>query len=104
MLFNLSAARTRRFQVLGAVSLDFRLAALAAFYFVPQFLETSCKFRPINGCRVLLRLVKFPWLQRPRVSIRSLSDIEENDMRVKLRCCVAVHRTRAVVLKLSCGP
>src|SRR6266404_7981864 len=104
MFFNLSASWTRRLQVLGTVSLNFRLATLAAFYFIPQLPETCCKFRPINGCRVLLRFVELPRLQRSRVSISRLRDVEENDMRVKLRRCVAIHRTRAVVFKLSCNP
>src|SRR5882724_1559545 len=104
MIFNLSASWTRRLQILGTVSLNFRLAALAPFYFVPHLPETCCKFRPINGCRVLLRFVEFSWLQRSRVSISGLRDVEENDMRVKLRRCVAIHRTRAVVFKLSCNP
>src|SRR5258708_409687 len=99
MFFNLSASWARRFQILATVSLNFRLATRAALYFVSQRRETCGKFRPVDRCRVLLRFVEFPWLQRSRVSIRGLRNVEENDMRVKLRRCVAVHRTRAVVFK-----
>src|ERR1700722_1165317 len=104
MLFNLSPSWARRFQVLGAVSLDFWLPTLASFYFVAQFLQTYCKFRPIDGRPILLRFVQFPRLQRSRVTIRSLRDVEEHDMRMKLRRCIAIHRAGAVVLKLGRNP
>jgi len=62
MFLDLLAARTRRRKVFSAVAFDFRLAALAALDLVAKLFQPIGQFRAIHRCRILLRLVEFPWL------------------------------------------
>ena len=62
MFLDLPAARTRRLQILFAVAFDFRLAALAALDLIAKFFQPMGQLRAIHRCRILLRLVEFPWL------------------------------------------
>src|SRR5271157_887577 len=99
MLFDLFPPWTRSLKILAAVTLDFWLAALAVFDLVAQLLQTVCKFRAIHSGGVLLRAIEFLRLQRARFTIFCLGQVEDDDMRVKLRRCITVYWPRAVVLK-----
>src|SRR6266436_3655012 len=69
MFFNLPAARTRCFQILFAIALDFRLAALAALDFIAKLFEPGSQLRAINRSGVLLRSVKLLRLERVCFSV-----------------------------------
>ena len=44
------------------------------------------------------------WLQRIGFAVWGFCEIEENDVRVQLRCRIAVYRPRAVMLERRCYP
>src|ERR1700730_4606593 len=104
MLLYLLAARTRRCQILLAVAFNFRLPALPALDLIAQTLQARGEFRAIHRCRVLLRFVQFPWLQRVGFAVRCLRKIKEDDVRMQLRRGIAVYRSCAVMLEFCCYP
>jgi len=67
-------------------------------------LQTVCEFGAIHSGGVLLRAVKFLRLQRARFTILCIGQVEDDDMRVKLRGCITVYRPRAVVLEFRGNP
>src|SRR5579864_7362037 len=99
MILDLLASRTGCLQILARITLDLRLATLSLLNFVTQLFQTERQFGTIDRGTVLLRPIELVWLDRVRFAFLGFSDIEEHDMSMKLRCRVAVHRTRAVMLK-----
>ena len=59
---------TRCIQIFLRIAFDFRLAMLAAFDLVAEFLQANRKVRTINTGRILLRLEKAALLQRSRLA------------------------------------
>src|SRR5208283_4897785 len=104
MLFDLFPAGTRSLKILAAVTLNFWLTAIAVFDLVAQFLQAVCKFRAIHGGGVLLHAVEFLRLQWAYFTVFSLCQIEEDDMSVKLRRCITVYWSRAVVFESRGDP
>src|SRR5690242_261773 len=104
MLFDLSTPRTRRLQIIVAVTLDFRLVVLTTFDLVPKFFESYCQLRTVHSRRVLLRSVKLLWLQGASLAVLGLRDIEKDDVRVQLRSGITIHGPRAVVLEFGGDP
>src|SRR5260370_22232686 len=98
MLLNLLAARTRRCQIFLAVAFDLRLSTLPALDLIAQTLQARGEFRAIYRCRILLRFVEFPWLQRVGFTVLCLSNIKEDDVRMQLRRGIAIYRSCAVML------
>ena len=103
-LFDLLTPRTRRLKILLRVASDLRLTMRAALDFITQPLQVRGQLRTINRRRVLLRLVKFLRLQRPRFALRRLRHVEDHRVRVQLRRGVSIDRTAAVVLELRHHP
>src|SRR5439155_10960391 len=104
MFLDLPAARTRRLQILFAVAFDFRLAALAALDLIAKFFQPMGQFRAVHCCRILLRLVEFPWLYRVCLAVVGLGKIENDDVGVQLRCGIAAHGPCAVMLEFRRYP
>jgi len=52
----------------------------------------------------LLRFVEFTRLQRMGFTVFGLREIEEDNMRMQLRCGIGVYRPGAVVLVEKAGP
>ena len=98
-LFDLLTPRTRCLKILLRVAFDLRLTMRAALDFIAQPLQVRRQLRAVNRRRVLLRLVKFLRLQRPRFALRRLRYIEDHRVRVQLRRGVTIDRTAAVVLE-----
>src|SRR5271156_2818588 len=102
MFFDLFAPRARSVQILAAVTLDFRLTALAVFDLIAKLFEMVCQLRAVHGSGVLLRAIEFLRLQRACLALFSLCQIEEDDVSVKLRGGITVYRPGAIVLEF-CG-
>src|SRR5260370_21728584 len=82
MRFDLLPAWTRSVEILAAVTLDFRLTALAVLDFVAQLLQTVCEFRAIHRGGVLLSAIELLRLQRARFAISGLGKIQEPNVAV----------------------
>src|SRR5580700_3335629 len=102
MFFDLFPARARSVQILAAVTLDFWLTALAVFDLIAQLFEMVCQLRAVHSGGVLLSAIEFLRLQRACFALFSLCQIEEDDVRVKLRGGITVYRSGAIVLEF-CG-
>src|SRR5271165_5990310 len=101
MVFNLFSSWTGRLQVLSGVASDFGLAMLAALQFIAQHLEPHCQFGSVNCRHVSLRNEQFVRLEATRSSVCLLSYVEDDGMRVQLRCGVTINGTGGIVFKGS---
>ncbi len=74
---------------------------LATFNLISETLQLQRKLGSVDGCRILLRLEETALLQCARLSIFSLSHIEDDCMSMKLRRGIAVNWTSGVMLEGS---
>ena len=104
MRSDLLTSWARRVQIFLSVTLDLRRAVLPCLSFVAKLFEPVAEFGLVNGRRVLLALVELLGLNRTRLAVLGLGEIEENHVGVKLRCRVSVNGAGAVVLELGGDP
>jgi hypothetical protein len=96
---DLILALARSVKILLRISLDLRCAASARRNLVAQLAQPKGQLRLIDGSGELLRLEESAFLERPRGSIGTFSDIEDDGVGVKLRSSIALDGTRCVVLE-----
>jgi len=96
---DLFPARARCVEIFLAVALNLRLTMFAAFDLITQPVQPQGEFRTIDGCHVLLRLEKTALLKRARLAVLTLRHVEDDRVRVKLGCCVAIHGASSIVLE-----
>ena len=104
MVLDLLPALARGLEVLRRVPADLGLPALASLDVVAELLQTQGQFRSVDRRGVLLGLIEFPGLERARVALGRLRDVEDHHMRVQLRRGIAIHRPRAVMLEAGRDP
>ena len=97
---NLLAAWTARVEIFARVAFDFRRPASPSLEFVSQLRQTARQKRLIDGCCKLLTLKQTPGLQGSHRTVVSLSHVENDGVRVKLRSRVSVRGTGRIMLKL----
>ncbi len=72
---------------------------LTTLYLVAETLQPHGEFGAVHTCRIVLRLKETTLLQRARLAILALCDVEDHSMGMKLRGCVPINRTRGVMLE-----
>ena len=102
--FDLLTTRARGLEIFLGVAADLGLSACASVDVVPQLAEAHGKFRAIDGGQKLLRLEEFSRLQRTGLTVVGFRHVEDDHVRVQLRCRIAVHRPRAVMLERGRHP
>src|SRR5665213_979360 len=86
----LLAPLTGGVKILLCVSLDLRRTTAASFDFVAEIAKTVGQLGLIDGGGKLLRIEQTALLQRARLAVWPLGDVEDHGMGVKLRRRVAV--------------
>ena len=104
VLFDLLSAWAAGVQIFLGVALDLRCSVRALVNLISQLSQPQRQFGSIDRSRILLRTIQLVRLQRVGLAVRHSRDVEDDNMRVKLRCGIAVHRTAAVMLKLRGNP
>lgn len=104
VVFDLLAARARRFEIFPGVSLDLGAAMLAALDLVAEILQAHCQLGAIDGGCVLLSAKQLMGLKGMGASICRLGDVEDDGVGVKLGRGVAVNRAAGIVLELGDNP
>src|ERR1035438_6209456 len=99
MILDLFSSWTGRIEVFLRVALDLGLTVLAAFDLIAQPLQAHGELGTVNAGRILLRLEKAALLKRPRLAVLTFGQIENDSMRMKLRCGIPVHWTGSVMLE-----
>ena len=99
VILDLFSSRTGCIEVFLRVALDLGLTVLAAFDLIAQPLQAHGKLGTVDTGRILLRLEKTPLLQCPRLALLTFGQIENDSMRMKLRCGIPIHRTSSVMLE-----
>src|SRR5580658_5055777 len=74
---------------------------LATLDLVPKALQPHRKLGAIDAGRIVLRLKQAALLQGARLSVVPFGHIEDDSMRMKLRCSIAVYGTSGVMLEGS---
>src|SRR5215472_14860574 len=97
VLLDLLSPRTRCLQILPRVALDLRLSMVATLDLIPERPQPRGQFRAVHRSRVLLRLVEFLRLHRPRMTVCRFGHIEDNRVRMQLRRGIAIDGSAAVV-------
>ena len=100
-LDDLLPPRTRCLHVLTRVAFDLRLSVCPALDLVAEFLQPYRKLRTVHRRRELLHFVKLLRLQRARLPLGRLRDIEDHRVPVQLRRGVPIDGPAAVVLELG---
>lgn len=78
------------------------LSMLTTLYLVAETLQPHGEFGAVHTCRIVLRLKETTLLQRARLAILPLCDVEDHSMGMKLRRCVSINWTRSVMLEGCC--
>src|SRR5579871_862361 len=98
---NLLTPRTRSVEIFLGVALDLRGSASANGDFVPEVLQSVHQFGLIDGGGELLRSEKALRLDRPRLAILALGQIEYDRVGMELRRNISIHWTSCIVLEFG---
>ena len=101
ILTNLLAPRAGSVEVFLGIALDLRRSASANGDFVAEILQSVGQFGLIDGGRELLRSEKALRLDRPRLTILALGQIEDDRMGMELWRNIPIHWTSRIVLEFG---
>ena len=101
ILPNLLTPRTGSVEVFLGVALDLRRSASANGDFIAEILQSVHEFRLIDGGGKLLRSEKALRLDRPRLTILALGQIENDRMGMELWRNIPIHWASCIVFEFG---